>query len=81
MHASRGVVYYRVAMECLSENSYTPHMQHGIHTTRLYNKSVQHPNRKISGKEKLDLIEVIKGGTYIRIGLGFNLYPLKKQTR
>ena len=36
---------------------------------------------KLSLKEKLDLIEVIKRGTYIRIGLEFSSYLLTKLTR
>ena len=40
--------------------------------------SIQQVNRKLSAKEKLSFIEVIKGGTYIRIGLGFSLCSLTK---
>ena len=49
-------------------------IQYEIHTTRLYNTPIKHRNRKLSVKEKLAFIEVIKIGTYIRIRLGFGLY-------
>ena len=54
----------------------TKFMQH-VYTARQTNTQIV----KLSGKEKLAFIEVIKGGTYIRIGLGFSLYALTKQTR
>ena len=54
----------------------TKFIQHA-YTTRQYNTQIG----KLSGKEKLALIKVIKGGTYIRIGLGFSLYSLTERTR
>ena len=67
-------------MECLPEHVYTARIQHKIHTTRLYNTPIQRTNRRIKRKRKMDLIEVIKGGTYIQIRLGFSLYSLTKRT-
>ena len=53
-----------------------------MHTTQnSYNTFIQHANQKIKGKRKKSLIEVRKGGTYIRIGLGFSSYSLTKQTK
>ena len=40
---------------------------------------VQHANRKIKRKRNIDFIEVIKGGVYIQMGLGFSLYSLTKE--
>ena len=80
MHALRGLVYYPGDTECLSKDFYTSGIQQGVHITSLYNTPVQHANKKLSGKEKLDLIEVIKGETYIWIVLGFSLYSLTKKT-
>ena len=55
IHASRGIVYYCGATEFLSEHVYnTPFIQ------RLYNTPIKHANQKLSGKEKLSFIEVIK---------------------
>ena len=51
------------------------------HTTRLYNTPIQHENWDVKQKEKLAFTKVEKGGTYIRIWLGFSLYSLTKQTR
>ena len=58
-----------------------------MHTTKnSYITFIQHTNttrktEKLSGKEKLALIEVIKVGTYVRIGFRLLLYSLTKQTR
>ena len=52
-----------------------------VHTTRLYNKPIKHENWNIKRKVKLDFITVGKEGTYIWIGLGINLYSLKKRSR
>ena len=68
---------YRGVTECLSEHVYNAHIQYVIYTTCQYNTQIEKLNRK----EKLALIGVIKGGTYIRIGLGFSLYSPKKLTR
>ena len=38
-----------------------------MHTTRLYNMQIQHANKKISGF----FFEVIRGGAYIQIRLGW----------
>ena len=40
--------------------------------------SIQQANRKLSGKEKLSFIEMIKGDTYIRIRLGLSFHSLTK---
>ena len=64
---------YRGANECLSEHVYTTRIQHKFYTTHLYNMPIQHANRKLIRKEKQAFIEVIKGVTCIRIGLGFVL--------
>ena len=59
------------------QHSYnTKFIQH-VYTTRQYNTQIG----KLSGKEKLAFIVMIKGGTYIQIGLGFSLYSLTKLTR
>ena len=89
IHALRGVVYYYGDMEytllalrsayhnTLIQYEYnTEFIQHG-YTTCQYNKQLEKSTRK----EKLALIKVIKGGTYIRIGLGPSLHSLTKQTR
>ena len=44
----------------------------------LYNTPIQHANQKLSGKEKLAFLKVIKGGTYIQIGVGLLLYLIKQ---
>ena len=51
------------------EHVYTTFMQHETHTTRLCNTQIE----TLSRKEKLAFIEVVKGGTYIQIELGFSL--------
>ena len=66
MHDSRVAVVlrsaYHGATKCLSEHVYTTRIRHGIYTTRLHNTPIQHANRKLSRKERLTFIEVIKGG-------------------
>ena len=58
-----------VVLQSAYQNTFIPHayninfIQH-IYTTRQYNTQI----RKLGGEEKLALIEVIKGDTYIWIG-------------
>ena len=81
MHASGGGVIpwcYGVPTVVLQSTYQNTFMQHAcntkfiqnVYTTCQYNTKIEKSSRK--GKQAF--IEVIKGGTYIRIGLGFSLY-------
>ena len=68
----RGQYFNTVVLRSAYHNTFIQH---------AYNTPIQHTNRKIKRKRKLDFVEVIKGGTYIRIGLTFILYSLTRQKR
>ena len=51
------------------QHTYNTKFIQEIHTNRQHNTEIE----KLSGKEKLALIEEIKGDTYIQIGLVFSL--------
>ena len=65
MHVLREVVYYCGAKECLSEHVYTARINHGIHTTSLYNTPIQHANLKINTKSTTQRSRTQKNTTHM----------------
>ena len=78
MHASKGYVVLPSAYHNMFiQHAYNTKCIQHVYTIHQYNTQIG----KLRGKEKLAFIEVIKGGTYIWMGLGFSVYPLTKRTR
>ena len=71
MQASGGTVVlpsaYHGATEWLSKHVYTIHIQHEIHTTRLYNTPIQHANWKIKQKIKNSFYWIYKKKSHVSV--------------